>query len=212
MKKFFRYFFIVVSSALVLILLLASIYRLFQLHLVSIDPDLFSQNSIEFFYINHLLLAYIHIIPGLIFLILGGYQLIPYFRKKNYKIHRFIGKIFLVLSAIIFSTAIVLALFYTFGDWIESIVTLIFGIFLLFCTYKAYTTAREKRFIEHSNWVTRIYFIALSVSTLRGIIGLFTTLGDDTLQSSFGKSFLIAFVLHTFMVELWIKYLSRKSI
>jgi len=71
-------------------------------------------------------LVYIHIIPGLIFLILGGYQLIPYFRKKNYKIHRFIGKIFLVLSAIIFSTAIVLALFYTFGDWIESIVTLIF--------------------------------------------------------------------------------------
>ncbi len=208
MKPFFRYLLITVSIAIVLILLWASLDKLINLHGMNSGTMSFTEGSIENHYKNHLILGYIHIIPGIIFLILGAYQLIPYFRKKNYSIHRILGKVFLLISVVIFTTAIILALFYPFGNYLESTVTLIFGTYLLFCVYKAYQTARNKQFVSHRNWVTRIYFIAISVSTIRGVIALFMVKGAESMQSIFGVSFLIAFLLHFTVVELWIRYLA----
>jgi uncharacterized membrane protein len=208
MKVFFRYFFIVLSVAIVGILFWASLEKLINLSLVSSVPDGHVPQRIDLHYKDHLLLAYVHIVPGMLFLLLGAHQLIPYFRKRNYPRHRLIGKLFLILSAIIFSTAIVLGVVYPFGDYLESIVTVVFGIFLLFCTYRAYQSARGQQFIAHRNWVTRIYFIAIAVSTIRGLVALCIISGLGNMQSVFGLAFLIAFVIHTFLVELWIKYLA----
>jgi uncharacterized membrane protein len=190
-------------------LLWASIEKLINFHRQFNNPNLFSKDSIEYFYKDHILLGYLHIIPGLFFLVIGGYQFIPYFRKRNYKLHRLIGKLFLILSTLIFLTAIILALFFPFGNWIESVVTLVFGSFLLYCVYKAYISAKNKRIKEHQNWVIRIYFIAIAVSTIRGTIALFMVFGNETLKSSFGKSFLIAFLVHLFFVEFYIRVLKK---
>ncbi|RIA09477.1 putative membrane protein DUF2306 [Flavobacteriaceae bacterium MAR_2010_72] len=209
MKIVLRYFFIIFSVLIVLILVWASIEKLIKFHTLINNPELFSKNIIEYHYRDHLVLGYLHIIPGLLFLVLGGYQFIPYFRKKNYKIHRLIGKIFLSLSAFIFITAIILALFVPFGNWLETVVTVVFGSFLLFCVYKAYFSARNKKIKVHQNWVIRIYFISIAVSTIRGTIALFMIFGDDSLQSAFGKSFLIAFLVHLFFVELYIRFLKN---
>jgi predicted membrane protein DUF2306 len=209
MKVFFRYFFIILSIAIVLVLLFTSIYRLMILYSVGQNPELFFKDSIDYHFRDHLLLGYIHIIPGILFLILGGHQLIPYFRKSNYGRHRLIGKIFLLLSAVIFGSAIILGARFPYGDWMESTVTVIFGSFLLYCTYKAYRTARNKEFIAHRNWVTRIYFIAIAVSTIRGIIALFMITGDTSMQEVFGLAFFIAFVIHLVLVETWIRFLAR---
>jgi uncharacterized membrane protein YidH (DUF202 family) len=144
MKLFFRYTFIAIGTIAVLILLWASIIKLYNFHTVSLQPELFNTNSIEYHYLNHLLLGYLHIIPGIIFLVLGAYQFIPYFRNNYRKLHRFIGKVFLFLAAIIFITAIVLAVFVPFGNWLETIVTIVFGIYLLYGTYKAYLCKSKK--------------------------------------------------------------------
>ncbi len=210
MKKFLRYFLIILSIAIILILVYASIDKLLKLNLVATSPDSFGTNSIDYFYRDHVFLAYLHIIPGLLFLGLGGYQLIPFFRRKNYKIHRFVGKVFLLLSAIIFVTAIVLAVFVPFGDWLETITTIIFGIFLLYCVYKAYDTAISKKFILHRNWVIRIYFVALSVSTIRGIIALSDAVYGIPIKNSFGMAFLLAFIIHTIVVEIYLKFLIKE--
>lgn len=208
MKVFFRYFFVILSIAIAGILLWASLEKLIKLYLVGIVPDGHVPLPVDRHYVDHLWLGYLHIVPGMLFLLLGSYQLIPYFRKKNYKLHRRIGKVFLLLSSLVFITAIVLGLFYPFGNWIESAVTVVFGTFLLYCTYKAYRAARGLQFVAHRNWVTRLYFVALSVSTIRGLAALFITVGMGDLRSVFGISFLVAFVLHAFMVEIWIRYLA----
>ncbi|MEL6810290.1 MAG: DUF2306 domain-containing protein [Bacteroidota bacterium] len=181
--------------------------KLIKLHGMESGVFQFRENSIEFHYQGHILLGYVHIVPGILFLLLGGYQLIPYFRKKNYEVHRLVGKIFLLLSAVLFLTAMVLGLFYPFGDWLESAVTLIFGGYLLYATFMAYKKARQRDFRAHQNWVIRVYFVALSVSTIRGVIALFMTNGYQEMSEIFGLSFLIAFVLHFLLVELWIRYL-----
>jgi hypothetical protein len=209
MKKFLRIFFILLSTAIVLILLWASVTKLFNLIAMQVGVMEFNSDSIETHYKGHLWLGYVHIVPGILFLILGAYQFIPYFRKRYFKLHRTIGKAFLLLSALIFSTAIVLGVFYPFGNYLESTVTFIFGSYLLYCTYMAYTTARNRKFIQHQNWVTRVYFIAIAVSTIRGVIGLFMAAGSQNIQDIFGISFLIAFVIHFILVEIWIRYLAK---
>ena len=209
MKNFFRYVFIVGSIAIVLILVGASVEKLFKLNAMDTGSMLFPEGSIEHHYKNHLLLGYLHIVPGLAFLVLGGHQIIPYFRLRNYPLHRTLGKVFLLLSALLFSTAIVLGPFYPFGNILESVVTLVFGLYLLFATYKAYSAARNKQFEVHKKWVTRLYFVALSVSTIRGIIALFMIQGAQTMQAIFGLAFLLAFILHFILVEIWIRYLAK---
>jgi uncharacterized membrane protein len=209
MKVFLRYFLISLSVLIVCILFLASLEKLIKLSLLISAPDGHFPNPEDLHYKDHLILGYLHIIPGMLFLILGAHQIIPYFRNKNFPRHRLIGKVFLLLSALIFITAIVLSIFYPFGDWIETVVSTIFGSFLLYCTYKAYNTARNQQFNAHRNWVTRIYFVAIAVATIRGIIGLFLATTDATLQSIFGISFLLAFILHALLVEIWIRYLAR---
>ncbi|QNJ98981.1 DUF2306 domain-containing protein [Constantimarinum furrinae] len=209
MIRFLRLFFIVLSTIVVLILLVASVSKLLNLIAMHAGDLNFRPDSIETHYRDHLWLGYVHIVPGIIFLILGGYQFVPYFRNRYVTIHRLIGKLFLILSTIIFITAIALAAFYPFGNILESVVTFLFGSFLLYCTYKAYTTARNRKIAQHRKWVTRIYFIAIAVSTIRGIIALFMATGSDSMQSIFGLSFLIAFGIHLVLVELWIRYLAK---
>ena len=208
MKPFFRYLFPILGGAVAAILLAASIEKLINLALMTYPPEGHVPKTIDLFYQDHLVLAYFHIIPGILFILLGGHQLIPYFRTRNYGLHRKAGRIFLLYSAVLFITAIPLGVFYPFGDWIESTVTVAFGIFLLYCTYKAYKSARGLQFVAHRNWVTRLYFVALSVSTVRGLASLFIVTGVGDLRSVFGISFLFAFVLHAFLVEIWIRYLA----
>jgi len=209
MKVFLRYFFTVLGIAIAAILFWASMLKLIHLGLMSNPPDGHFPTKIDLHYKNHILLAYLHIVPGMLFIVLGAHQLIPFFRNKNFPRHRLIGKLFLMVSTLIFFTAIVLGVFYPFGDWLESVVTVVFGVYLLFCTYKAYATARNQQFNAHRNWVTRVYFIALAVSTIRGIMALLLATNDTSMQSVFGISFLLAFVLHAFLVEVWIRYLAR---
>ncbi len=210
MKVFFRYALIVFIIIAVLILLWFSIVKLIALSQVNLNPELFDSEGIEYHYKNHLALGYLHIIPGIVFLLLGSYQFIPFFRNNHRKTHRLIGKLFLILSAIISLTAILLALFVPYGDLLESSVTLVFGIYLLVGTYKSYYFAKKKNFKEHQIWVTRVFFVALAVSSIRGIIALLMIFRDYSLKESFGISFLLAFILHFIMVEIWIRFLAKK--
>ena len=211
MKIFLRYLFVLYGTIAVLILLWASFLKLYKLHKVTIHPELFSINSIEFHYLNHLLLGYLHIIPGIIFIALGSYQFIPYFRNKNRSLHRLAGKIFLILSAIISITAIALAVFVPFGNMLETITIFIFGIYLLYGTFKSFIYAKAKNFKLHQKWVIRVFFISIAVSSMRGIIALFMNFANYTLKEAFGISTLLAFILHLILVEIWITYLSKNN-
>lgn len=212
MKPFLRIAFLTYGSIAALILLWASFTSLSDLIQVYKHPEIYHPESIQHHYKNHIALGFLHIVPGMLFILLGGYQFIPYFRNDFKKTHRRVGKIFLTLSAVISISAIILAIYYPFGNMLETLVTLVFGSYLLFATNKAYYFAKKRKIYTHINWVARVYFVALSVSTIRGIIALFMAFGNYTLKEAFGISFLLAFLLHFFLVEIWIRYLNPAKI
>ncbi len=205
MKKMIKYILIVIAVFLVGLMFFASIDKIENMMAVKANPYLFNKGSINYHYRNHQLLAYLHIVPGLVFLMIGAYQFIPYFRKRLWHIHRIIGRFFLATSFLVSTTAIIMAVFFPFSDVLETITTLVFGTYLLAGTYKAYRYAREKQIHQHQNWVLRVYFISLSIASIRIVAGIGMGLTGNSLREMLGISFVIAFMLHFLVVETWIR-------
>ena len=154
---------VAISTLLILFALAESIGRIGDLQLAKTNPGIFDKESHDLHYANNSLVMYIHVMAGMIFLLTGAYQLIPYFRNTFIHIHKFVGKLFLLLSFIVSVSAIFIGVFAPFGDYLESISNVIFGAFILYATVKGYTTIRAKKIIEHSYWVRRIFFVSLSL-------------------------------------------------
>lgn len=205
MRKFIKYTLYVTAFFLIGLMFFASISKIQDMIAVKKNSDLFDKTSIQFHYRTNQFVAYLHIIFGMLFLITGAYQLIPFFRNKYRHVHRFIGKLFLTISFFVSSSAIVMAIYFPFGDRIETATTLIFGGYLLTGTYYAYTNARNRNIIEHKKWVLRVYFVSLSIATIRIVAGIGIALTGNNLSDMLGISFAIAFLLHFVIVESWIR-------
>ena len=212
MNKLLTKILIGISALLILFALGESIGRIGDLYLAKVNPNLFEPASHDLHYAKHSGIMYIHVIAGMIFLLTGSYQLIPYFRRKRIQTHRFIGKVFLFISLIVAISAISLAVLFPFGDIWETISNLIFGTYILYATVKGYTSIRAKKVIEHSYWVRRIFFISLSIATIRIIMIFGIVMNDQSVKEAMGISFLIGFLLHFGIIELWIRNHRNKKI
>lgn len=205
MRNWITKIFIFLSALLILFAINESIGRIGDLQLAKDRPDLFEADSFHIHYANNAVTMYIHVIAGLLFLLSGVHQLIPTIRNNSLFRHRIIGKIFLISSFIVSISAIYIALFIPYGDWLESVTNLIFGIYILYATVKAYTTIRSRLVIQHSNWVKRVFFVSLSIATIRIIMILNMMMTNESVQQVMGRSFLIGFLIHVVLIEWWIK-------
>jgi len=212
MNKLITKILIGISALLILFALGESIGRIGDLHLAKVNPNIFEPKSHDLHYAKNPVIMYIHVIAGMIFLLTGSYQLIPYFRRKSIRTHRFIGKVFLLISFIVSISAISIAVFIPFGNYLETISNLIFGTYILYATIKGYTSIRAKKVIEHSYWVRRIFFVSLSIATIRIIMILGIVLNGQSIKEIMGISFLLGFLLHFGIIELWIRNHKNKII
>src|SRR5215468_2185413 len=64
-------------------------------------------------------LTLFHVIPGMIFMILGPLQFVRRLREKHPAVHRWTGRIFLTASAVLGVAGLVMALRGTIGGWDE---------------------------------------------------------------------------------------------
>ena len=204
MNKTITSVFILLSALLVLFALGESIGRIGDLELAAAHPELFDEESYHLHYTAFPNLMYAHVVLGMLFLLCGAFQLTPYFRRNFIKAHRLIGKIFLITSLFVSSSAIIIAMFYPFGNYLESVATLVFGTYILFSTLKAYTLIRARKIIEHSYWVRRVFFVSLSIATIRGVMIFAIVFFDHSVKEAMGISFVIGFLIHFLLLELWI--------
>lgn len=206
MRKAVKYLLILAAVFLTGLMFYASVTKIQVMSTVRANPELFNQRSIEYHYRHHQLLSYLHIIAGMFFLLTGAYQLIPHLRKRYRRVHRVVGRLFLATSGVVAITALVMALFFPFGDSIETATTLVYGSFLLVGTYFVYAAARKRAFSRHKAWVLRVYFVALSIASIRIVAAVGMALTGTSLKEMLGISFAIAFTLHLLVVESWMRF------
>jgi uncharacterized membrane protein len=109
---------------------------------------------------------YIHIIFGGIALIIGWTQFSARLRKQKLKLHRFIGKVYVIAVTMSSLTGLYIAFFATGG----LVCVLGFGLLAtlwLISNIKAYSTVRKGNIHQHQNWMICNYALTFAAVTLR---------------------------------------------
>ncbi|SHG28107.1 DUF2306 domain-containing protein [Chryseobacterium sp. OV279] len=115
---------------------------------------------------EYLSFFYTHVYTS-IFVLFSGFLAIlrKDFGIKNF--HRNIGKVYIFLILILAAPSGIYMGFFANGGYLSKISFVILGSLWWFSTYKAYQSARQKKFREHKQWMWRSYALSLSALTLR---------------------------------------------
>jgi uncharacterized membrane protein len=158
---------------------------------------------------RHRALTMLHIIPGLLFVVLGPLQFVRRLRNRRPGLHRWIGRVVLASGVIIGTTALMMSPQMAIGGASEIAATMLFAALFLFALVKAWVSIRHGRVALHREWMIRAFAIGLAVSTTRPIVGAFfatARLTHLTPHDFFGTAFWLGFTSHAIAAETWINY------
>lgn len=159
-------------------------------------------------------LTLLHVLPGIVFMILGPLQFVRRLRTKYPATHRWSGRVFLTASAVIGVTGLAMAAMGTIGGRDEKAAIFIFGSFFLMALGKALWHGMRHEFVKHREWMIRGYAVGLAVATIRPIMGGFfaaAAMHGQTPEPSrfFGTAFWIGFTAQTLVAEIWVRWTHR---
>ena len=167
--------------------------------------------ALDAHFANERTLVLTHILPAILFMILGPLQFARGLRSRYPQLHRWSGRIFLAASALVGVTGLRLAYGKTIGGMDEKAAIVLFGTFFLISLGSALRHALRREFAQHREWMIRGYAIGLAVAAIRPIIGSFFAAAaihghaPDPHQF-FGTAFWIGFTLQAVAAEIWINY------
>lgn len=150
-------------------------------------------------------LAYLHIAPGILYLVGAPLQLAYRFRSRHYPVHRRLGRVLLVCGLISGVFALIFGGRFAFGGVGEAVATVAFGAWFLACLLLAFRAIRRRDVVQHRRWMIRAFAIGVAVGTIRIWIGLFSATGLLDLRDSFAVAFWLAFLIHAAVAEWWIR-------
>ena len=154
------------------------------------------------------ILTLVHIVPGLLFMLLGPLQFSSTIRARHLRWHRWSGRVFVVCGAVIGISALVMSLgMPAIGGFNQAAATTLFATFFLFALCKAFWHIQRREVALHREWMIRAFSVVLAVATIRPIIGMFfatSRFSGLTPHEFFGIAFWIGFVLHLIAAEAWI--------
>ena len=160
---------------------------------------------------NHATLTLAHVLPAMLFMVLGPLQFVRGLRAKYPQVHRWSGQIFMTASTVVGVTGLTMAFGKTIGGVDEKAAITLFGTFFLIALAKALWHALRREFAQHREWMIRGYAIGLAVATIRPIMGTFFAAAllrghAPEPKEFFGTAFWIGFTLQTIAAEIWINY------
>lgn len=196
----------VALASLIITLFVSTTMRVLNLNNVFETGFMPPRQSIDYGYARQPVLTLLHILPGALFIVLGALQFVKNIRRNFIKIHRFMGRIYILLGLIVGITAIIMGFLMKFGGLAETTAVLVFSSYFLLALLKAYKHIRNREYDLHREWMIRGYAIGLAVATMRPIIGLFFAFTQIPFNRFFGYVFWIAFIIHLIVAEWWIRF------
>jgi uncharacterized membrane protein len=109
---------------------------------------------------------YLHIVLGGLALLIGWIQFIQRWREKNLRLHRQVGKLYMMAVLISAFAGFYLALFAS-GGIISSLGFAILAITWFFTTYRGYALVRKRRIESHRKMMIYSYAACFAAVTLR---------------------------------------------
>jgi len=149
-------------------------------------------------------LAYLHILPGLIYLLGAPVQLSSRIRDENIDFHRSMGRFVIAAGLTTGIFAIVVGVVMPFGGAVESAASIVFGVYFLIALGSAYRAIKSGAVATHRRWMIRAFAIGVGVGMIRVVVGLGESVGIG-MEESFGAAFWVAFVIMVALGELWLR-------
>ena len=198
-----------------IVTLMPVVARGYQAPAVKSNPAAAQLAAMDDLFAHYPKLTLIHIVPGLIFMILGPLQFSSSIRVRHLAWHRLSGRIFVVCGTVVGISALVMSIAMpAIGGVNQAAATALFATFFLFALCKAFWHIRRLEVALHREWMIRAFSIGLAVATIRPIIGVFfatSRLSGLTPHEFFGIAFWIGFVVHLIAAEAWIRSTSQAA-
>jgi uncharacterized membrane protein len=173
------------------------------------NPRLAQFGALDDLFAHYPILTLVHIVPGILFMILGPLQFSSTIRTRHLRWHRWSGRVFVICGLVIGISALVMSFgMPAIGGVNQAAATALFGTFFLFALCRAFWHIRRREIALHREWMIRAFSIGLAVATIRPIVGVFfatSPLTGLTPREFFGIAFWIGFVLHLIAAEAWIR-------
>lgn len=165
-------------------------------------------------YVEHPWRGYLHIAPGVIYLLGAPLQLSRRFRTRHYTVHRRLGRVLLGCALLSGTFALVFGIPFAWGGAPESIATVVFGTWFIACLLLAFRAIRSDHVPQHRRWMIRAFAVAVGIGTIRIWVGIFE--GVEQARSGgtspatpdhamFGLAFWLAFSMHVAIGEWWLR-------
>ena len=164
----------------------------------SIDPS-------DAAYAAHPVLAYLHIVPGTVYLLGAWVQLSRRFRTTHYAVHRRMGRLVAACGLLSGVFVFVFGVPYAFGGPGESIAAAVFGVWFVACLLLAWRAIRRGNMVDHRRWMVRGFAVSVGVGIIRAWVGILYGAGLTSLPTSFAVSFWLGLGFGVLGGELWLR-------
>lgn len=165
-------------------------------------------------YVEHQWRGYLHIAPGLVYLLGAPLQLSRRFRTRHYDVHRRLGRVLLTCALVSAVFALLFGIPFAWGGALESIATVVFGAWFITCLVLALRAIRSDHVQQHRRWMIRAFAVGVGIGTIRIWVGIFEgfeqALSGGTTPATpdptmFGVAFWLAFTMHVLIGEWWLR-------
>lgn len=179
------------------------------LGVISTSSALSGSASLDAAFTRHAPLTMLHILPGLVFVVLGPLQFVETLRTRQPAVHRRIGYVVLISGLVTGVTALVMTTQTAIGGATERAATALFGVLFLVALTRAFACIRRRHLALHREWMIRAFSLGLAVATIRPIVGAFFATQRATGLTPaefFGIAFWLGFTMHLIAAEAWINH------
>lgn len=122
---------------------------------------------------------YLHVFASAIALTMGPFQFISNFQQTNPGLHRWMGRTYLGIGALIGGIAGLYMAVYAYGGLVAQLGFATLAVLWLLTGLRAYKAIRSGNVSEHRRWMIRNFSLTLAAVTLRIYLPLSMTAGVD---------------------------------
>jgi uncharacterized membrane protein len=194
-----------ITAALLLLIVIWAVVKRFVIDMPNLAAGTMPEDEFDHRYVAQPWLAYLHIVPGALYLLLAPLQLAYRIRSRHYTFHRRLGRVLAGAAMISGVFALIFGSLFSFGGLPEASAAVVFGLWFLTCLVLAVRAIRRDDIVHHRRWMIRAFAIGVGIATTRIWLALFQATGLLDFGSSFGPAFWISFSLHALVAELWLR-------
>jgi hypothetical protein len=196
---------------LVVLLLLFFAYSGITVYLLAQDPPKFNPYSVR--YPDFAVVMLLHTVPGVLFLLFGALQFMPWIRRRYIKLHRIMGWM-LAVCAVVSAVYGIVALYVLppiIAGTIERIGIYTVGLVMTLCIVMGIYRIKTKNIVEHRKWMIRAFAIGFSIVNMR-LYATAWVMATGYNKDPIGVAFNIAWITNLILAELWIRKTANRPI